>query len=533
MPGGLLTLVAYGTMNRMLSGNPQITYFYKAYKRYTHFSTENITVPLEGPNELKLDENIQLRVKVPRHGDLISDMYLSVDIPAIYNKVWSGRISHEFAWVRQLGLRMIDSIGLYIGGSKVQYFSSEWLAIKFQLDLNDNQFAKWANLIGDTPDMFAPASGAYADPNGGYPNVLPFNGLSNQFNAPSIPARTLNIPLGLVFADSPGLALPLIGLQYHDVEIQINMRPIREIYTILDPSGERVKYGYRLDSASGTSIYSTSWNSAWGPLPKSLNNNYLSYTDISGAPRYFFTDVGYSIPTSDGWNMNPRLQCTYVYLTEEERKLFASKKLEYLVRQVQEFNFTGINSREKFELDAHSLVSRIVWFGQRSDWYFRNDYTNLLNWKYTDSERRPYARNVNSQMSSSGVLIPGANKYILNTARIICGGNEIFEEKTADYFSDINPYTACEGNSYPYSMNGLLSPLANYPIYVYSFALNSSSSTQPSGTINLSRINLVELEVNPYPIPIDANYTYNFNVYVESLNFLEIASGLGLSLIHI
>ena len=166
MPGGLLTLVAYGTMNRMLSGNPQITYFYKAYKRYTHFSTENITVPLEGPNELKLDENIQLRVKVPRHGDLISDMYLSVDIPAIYNKVWSGRISHEFAWVRQLGLRMIDSIGLYIGGSKVQYFSSEWLAIKFQLDLNDNQFAKWANLIGDTPDMFAPASGAYADPNG-------------------------------------------------------------------------------------------------------------------------------------------------------------------------------------------------------------------------------------------------------------------------------------------------------------------------------------------------------------------------------
>jgi Txe/YoeB family toxin of Txe-Axe toxin-antitoxin module len=225
--------------------------------------------------------------------------------------------------------------------------------------------------------------------------------------------------------------------------------------------------------------------------------------------------------------MNPRLQCTYIFLTEEERKLFATKKLEYIVKQIQEYNFTGINSREKLELDAHSLVSRVVWFAQRSDWYFRNDYTNLLNWKYTDPEKRPYTKAPNATTSSSGILIPGANKFILNTARILCAGNEIFEEKKADYFSDITPYITCVGNSYPYAFNGLLAPLANYPIYVYSFALSSSNPIQPSGTINLSRINLVELEINPYPIPIDANYTYNFNVYVESLNFLEIASGLG------
>jgi hypothetical protein len=527
MPGGLLTLVAYGNMNRMLSGNPQMTYFYKAFKRYTHFSTENITVPLEGPNELKMDESIQLRVKVPRHGDLLSDMYLSLEIPAIYNKVWTGRISHEFSWVRQLGLRMIDNIGLYIGGTKVQYYSSEWLASKYQLDLNSDQFAKWSNLIGDVPELFAPASGQHADPSGGYPNVLPFSGQVSQFNAPSIPARTLNIPLGFFFSDAPGLALPLIGLQYHDIEVQINMRPLREIYTILDPSGERVKYGYRLDSAVGTNIYATSWNSAWGPLPNSLNNNYLSYVDISGSPRHFFTDAGYGIPGSDGWNMNPRLQCTYIYLTDEERKLFASKKLEYIVRQVQEFNFSGINSRQKLELDAHSLVSRIVWYAQRSDWYYRNDYTNLLNWKYTESEKRPYARTTNLSLPSSGVLIPGANKYILNSAKILCGGNEIFEEKKADYFSDIIPYKSCYGNASPYVANGLLASLSNYPIYVFSFALNASSTIQPSGTINLSRINLVDLEINPYPIPLDANYTYNFNVYVESLNFLEISSGLG------
>lgn len=527
MPGGLLPLVAYGNMNRSISGNPQMTYFYKAFIRHTHFSSENITVPLEGPNQLNLDESIQLRVKVPRHGDLLSDMVLTLNMPAIYNKKWNNRISHEFAWVRQIGLRMIDTIGLYIGGSKIQEYSSEWLAMKFQLDQNLDTFEKWSNLIGDVPEMYAPASGPYADPSGGYPNVIAFVGQNTQLNAPSIPARELNIPLGLFFSDAPGLALPLIGLQYHDVEIRIQMRPIRDIYTILDPSGERVRYGYRLDSAVGTTIYASSWNPIWGPLPNSLNNNYLTYTDISGAPRYFLTDYGYGIPGSDGWNMEPRLQCTYIYLTDEERKIFGSKKLEYLVHQVQEFDFQGVNSRQQFELDAHSLVTRIIWYGQRSDWYFRNDYTNLLNWKYTDPEKRPYAKVSGVTTSTSGVQIPGSYRYILNSARILCGGNEIFEEKTANYFADMIPYRSCTGNSYPSLMNGILTPLSVYPIYVYSFALNSSNSIQPSGSINTSRINLVNLELNPNQIPFDANYTYNFNVFVESLNFVEITSGMG------
>ena len=120
MPGGLLPLVAYGNMNRLTNGNPQMTYFYKAFMRHTHFSQENITVSLDGPNELSLDASIQLRAKIPRHGDLLSDMYLTIQMPAIYNKILPDRISQEFSWVRQIGLRMIDRIGLYVGGSKVQ-----------------------------------------------------------------------------------------------------------------------------------------------------------------------------------------------------------------------------------------------------------------------------------------------------------------------------------------------------------------------------------------------------------------------------
>jgi hypothetical protein len=104
-------------MNQVINGNPQMTYFYKAFVRHTHFSQENITVPLDGPNELLLDAPIQLRAKIPRHGDLLSDMYLTLQLPAIYNKLWTGRTSHQFSWVRQVGVRMIERVGLYIGGS--------------------------------------------------------------------------------------------------------------------------------------------------------------------------------------------------------------------------------------------------------------------------------------------------------------------------------------------------------------------------------------------------------------------------------
>ena len=65
--GGLLSLVAYGAQNVLLSGNPDMTFWYKTFRKYTHFSQENVTVALEGPNELFYSQPIQLRVKIQRH----------------------------------------------------------------------------------------------------------------------------------------------------------------------------------------------------------------------------------------------------------------------------------------------------------------------------------------------------------------------------------------------------------------------------------------------------------------------------------
>ena len=109
MPGGgLVSLVAYGAQNVILSGNPDMTYFYKTFKKYTHFSLETTSKLMDGPTDYRFDQTVQLKARVNRVGDLLSDMYFSFDIPAIYSKSHktnpiSGPCSqHQFQWVKYL-----------------------------------------------------------------------------------------------------------------------------------------------------------------------------------------------------------------------------------------------------------------------------------------------------------------------------------------------------------------------------------------------------------------------------------------------
>ena len=64
---------------------------------------------------------------------------------------------------------------------------------------------------------------------------------------PSIKARTIYVPLPFWFSTNPGLALPLVSLQYHEVYIEFECRPITELYTILETkSGQEKQIGERI-----------------------------------------------------------------------------------------------------------------------------------------------------------------------------------------------------------------------------------------------------------------------------------------------
>lgn len=543
MPGGLLPLVAYGSQNIVVNGNPQMTYFTKAFVRHTHFSTEAIQVPLTGPNTMSMNAPILLTAKLPRNADLVRDMVLRIRLPDIYSKTTtytdsSGNVipyAQEFAWVRQIGVRMIQSLVITIGGSKIQEFNDEWIATRAFLDQTATQYAKWSWMVGDVPELFDPANGVYADPSGNYPTVVQWSSAPSgqQQNAPSIPGRELRIPLGFWFSDAVSEALPLIALQYHEVEIQLTLRPLQDLYTILDPNGIRLRYGLRSLPYVPTDQYTGIWNpTLYGPLPNTLNNLTGSYTDPSGSLRFFLTDYGTSPTLSDGWAHNASLETTYIYLTETERKTFASNPLQYLVRQVQPFSFDSISTRDLYSLDVHNLVNRIVWIIRRNDADTnRNDWTNLTNWMYNNAGGRPYVKPLSGQTplpstGCSGLLLPGLQRRIVRSARILGNGNEIFSALNDSYFSEYQIWRTQQGGSTPFDLNGLRSQTSLWPVYAYSFALNGSDATQPSGTINTSRFNTFQLDLDVESIPTGSFYQYQMTVYVETYNFVEFRSGM-------
>jgi len=457
-----------------------------------------------------------------------------------------------------VGVRMIDTVTFTIGGQTIQEFTSDWISARALLDLDNRRYKQWRVMVGDVPELFDPAQGIYADtsvPSGStYPNVVAWQGtalLPNpvQNSAPSIPGRLLRIPLGLWFSDFIANSLPLVGLQYHDCEIQIRMRPIRDLYTVLDPSGNRLRPGTRLLSYLPSDQYTSVWNPNWyGPMPETLNNNYGTYTDPLVTLRHFLTDISGNIPVSDAWPLNATLEATYSFVRDAEQLQFSRTTLRYNVRQAQNFIFSGITTRSTYRLDVHNIATRLVYFARRSDALpYRNQSTNLTNWIYTQGALRPVAiggspngssgygvtpstvlvNGVPSSIGRSGLNLQGFQRRILKNMFLTANGQPLFDSEDSNYFTEYVSYQYLRGNTAPFDDYGLASQSEMWPIHCFSFAIDGSSVEQPMGTLNTSRIDRLEMDLDVEPIPIGARYTYELQVFVETLNFLEISSGLG------
>ena len=171
MGGGLMQLVAYGAQDIYLTGNPQITFFKVVYRRHTNFSMETIEQTISGSSAASGSGT----VTVSRNGDLVYKVYVTVD----------GATAGAGG-----GNSIIDNIELEIGGQKIDKQTTEW-----------NQI--WADLT--TPESKA---AGFQCMTGGCSNANTY--VVNQ----------IQVPLNFWFCRNPGLALPLIALQYHEVKLK-------------------------------------------------------------------------------------------------------------------------------------------------------------------------------------------------------------------------------------------------------------------------------------------------------------------------
>jgi hypothetical protein len=513
MPGGgLLALVSYGSQNVILNGNPDFTYFYKVFKRFSHFSMENATIPLEGPNELFYDQPIKLRAKIPRIADLVTDMTFVFDIPPIYSKFLSfteqRQAQYEFQWTNYLGANILSNVAFFVGGSKIQEFDGDYIVTKAHADMDTDTFQKFRYMIGEVPELVDPAKGVYAggELGKGYPSVVKNRAVQQQINRPSIQGQTMYVPLPLWFSESASKALPLVALQYHECEIQITLKPIQELYTILDPSGYRVRPGFRVIG------------------PCDLINigqpTYVSNYDPSGEFRAFATDIDSTPPQTNSWFFNPHLEANYIYLTDAERKIFASQPLNYLVNQLTTFRFNSLYTRTLYDLEVSNPITRLLLLPRRSDSYFyRNQVGNYTNW--TNPLRAPWLPALGAPMAqnitiASGLEIPASQSQVIRSMRVLLDGNEIQEEKPLSYYTKVQPFRTLTGASLPESQ---FLPSINFAL--------TSPHDQPSGSVNASRIRLFQLDVDPWPLPLNPTYVYELIVYAENINFFTVESGYG------
>ena len=534
MPGGgQIGIVAFGNQNRLFNGNPEMTFFYKVYKRFTHFSQENITITLDGPNLMMLDTPIKLRAKIPRYADLLTDLAFVFDLPDMYSKLYDASGGPSFRWIHMIGPNIIDNLSIYVGGSQIQTFPGEWIAVRATTDMPADRYLKWRNLVGDVPELTNPEWGVYGKA-GNYPYAkgeYPHNLYDPSGNtAPSVPGRQIRVPLPFWFTETWGRALPLVGLQLHEVEVQIQLKTLREIYRVLDPTwrAEPVRWGR-------TMIYNPAFpvnyaGTAGPPYDNlTLQANYATtVADVSGSIQNFYTQTGAPVPIQEGFIMNAHLEGNYVYLTEKEQVMFAERELVHVVHQVQTFSFPSITTRTRLDLDVHGLINRFVFFGRRTDAIeSRNDYVNLSNWK--SLTQAPYwPLSYPTETPNSGQLISYAQRDILRSVRLLLAGNELQEEKFANFYEVQTPFMTTTGTGVAGVSPGFVKPDdVMGPLYQMTFGLNASDHDQPSGTLNTSRIREVQLEVQPWDLDPYSAFAYDFTVYCETINTVKFTNGMG------
>ena len=571
-----MQIVAYGAQDVYLTGNPQITFWKVTYRRYTNFAIESIEQTFNG----QADFGRRVQCTISRNGDLAYRTYLQVTLPEINQLMGiasfaAGIGSGVYArWLDFPGEQLIAQVEVEIGGQRIDRQYGDWMHIWNQLTMTTEQQRGYFKMIGNTTQLTFITDPSFAEVDGPCDSLAP-----RQVCAPrnALPETTLYIPLQFWFCTNPGLALPLIALQYHEVKINLDIRPIDEclwaVTTLSCNSGA--------DSISNPSGY--------------VSNQYAPGRPVPAAIAYNQSLVAAS------------LYVDYVFLDTDERRRFAQNPHEYLITQLQ---FTGDesvgSSSNKIKLNFNHPVKELIWVVQPDQ---NVDYCSSLvcdallfkvlgaqAFNYTDAidalpnaihafggpdsvardsnafidaqglfndagaldadipdgytsywggPNGPYTEpnlggpgisdptlinalaglarghNENSTVSDAGTFVLTETSLDLHcwgqnpvvTAKLQLNGQDRFSEREGSYFSWVQPYQAHTRTP-------------DEGINVYSFALRPEEH-QPSGTCNFSRIDNATLQLVLSNATVEGTKTAKVRVYAVNYNVLRIMSGMG------
>jgi len=555
-----MQLVAYGAQDVYLTGNPQITFWKVTYRRYTNFAIESIEQTFNG----QADFGRRVQCVISRNGDLAYRTYLQVTLPEINQLMGLGFGSSSASgvyarWLDFPGEQLIAQVEVEIGGQRIDRQYGDWMHIWNQLTMTSEQQRGYFHMIGNTTQLTFITDPSFADVDGPCDSSAP-----RQVCAPrnALPETTLYVPLQFWFCTNPGLALPLIALQYHEVKINLDIRPIDECL--------------------------------WAVTTLNCGTDSAGVASMAGAP----------VPASVAYNQSlvaASLYVDYVFLDTDERRRMAQNPHEYLITQLQ---FTGDesvgSSSNKIKLNFNHPVKELIWvvqpdqnvdycsslscnallfkvlgaqpfnytdaidalpnavhaFGGPSELTSPNSQNGFIDvnglfeepfaqdtlpnlsgyWGYNLSNALsnvyPYGNIIQTQGPTTGgnneSTVSDAGTFVLTetsldmhcwgqnpvvTAKLQLNGQDRFSEREGTYFSWVQPYQAHTRNP-------------DEGINVYSFALRPEEH-QPSGTCNFSRIDNATLQLVLSNATVEGTKTAKVRVYATNYNVLRIMSGMG------
>jgi len=535
MGGGLMQLVAYGAQDVYLTGNPQITFWKVTYRRYTNFAIESIEQTFNG----QADFGRRVTCPISRNGDLAYRTYLQVTLPEINQSMGTAAAQQVYArWLDFPGEQLISQVEVEIGGQRIDRQYGDWMHIWNQLTMASAQESAYFKMVGNTTGLTFITDPGFADVDGPCDSNAP-----RQVCAPrnALPETTLYIPLQFWYCTNPGLALPLIALQYHEVKINLDLRPIDECLWAV------------------TELNCGSSNAAVAKTATIAYNQSL---------------------------VAASLYVDYVFLDTDERRRFAQNPHEYLITQLQ---FTGDesvgSSSNKIKLNFNHPVKELIWVVQPdanvdycsslicnstlfkllgaqpfnytdavdalpnalhafgSDWglkglpgsQVRQDGEGFIKDNQFETEQSnnaatlgagfvldtPSAGATNSAVSDAGSFVLAESSLDMHcwgqnpvvVAKLQLNGQDRFSEREGSYFDVVQPYQAH-------------SRAPDSGINCYSFALRPEEH-QPSGTCNFSRIDNATLQLVLSNATVAGVNTAKVRVYATNYNVLRVMSGMG------
>jgi hypothetical protein len=172
----------------------------------------------------------------------------------------------------------------------------------------------------------------------------------------------------------------------------------------------------------------------------------------------------------------------FVYLDTEERRRFVSTSHEYIIEQVQytpPYSVTPNQNTATIQVDFNHPIKEFIFVVQREELINRNEwfnYSHLGVGEPLPAFLQPY---VNSNA-------PAGRLDLITSALLQLDGKDRFQVRGPSYFRLEQPYE-----------HHTTTPTTSF-LYNYCFALQPEN-TQPTGTMNASRIDSVvwQLEMNP------------------------------------